>query len=115
MNERFDKGWKRARRVGYLASKLTAAEQLVTTGVKPQTGYEHLVRGTAPGRLDELRSIYTAGLSQMGRFACRATTLAWKVGEGKDPWIANLRDRIALCFRLWWSSPPREKIDFANA
>ena len=55
---RSKKGWKRSRRVGAIVRKETRGQQLVMSGVKPMSGYENLVRGTAPTHIDELRRTF---------------------------------------------------------
>ena len=78
------------------------------------SGYENLVRGTAPTHLDELRRIYCAGLARAGHRPCSATLLEWRMGRGKDPWVSVPREQVALFLRLYWSASPRNRTDMAE-
>ena len=60
---RGDKGMVRSRRVGAITRKETKGQKMVLAGVKPMSGYENVVRVTAPTHIDQLRNKYCAGLA----------------------------------------------------
>ena len=71
-------------RVGAIVRKETKGQKLVLAGVKPMSGYENLVRGTAPAHLDEPRRIYRAGLARATAWdGVRSLARAGKLVRGR--------------------------------
>ena len=52
------KGMVRSKRVGPTTRRIAKGQKIVLAGVKPVSGYENVVRGTAPSHNDELRKIW---------------------------------------------------------
>ena len=113
--KRFIRGAVRSRRVQTLVRANHLASKLYLTGVRPQQQYGACISGAAPSQVREMRRAAIRSVKNAGTQPCTTTTLAWRLGNRRDPGVQVPLDQIKLWMRLWGRANTTQRRDIRIA